>query len=299
MSSKSEDDDDDDPVMRSSTERYDRVGVTFRWPQILASASSIFFGFLLNIAVDPPSYFTFFDNVILLAALYAVTVATTMFILPVIFHATHYRKLDVERFLLRNKRYVLIGIFCVMLAMYLGLGLALDSKLPGEIAYGLASLPFIFIFFEFFRKPSTNPIKSSSTEHYDKMGASLRWCQILASASSIFFGFLLNIAVDPPSYFTFFDNVILLAALYAVTVATTMFILPVIFHASHYRKLDVERFLLRAKEPVLIGIFCVMLAMYLGLGLAFSSKLPIQIAYSLPSLPFIFICFEFFRHMHE
>ena len=150
MSSKSEDD-DDDPVMRSSTERYDRVGVTFRWPQILASASSIFFGFLLNIAVDPPSYFTFFDNIILLAALYAVTIATAMFILPVIFHASHYRKLDVERFLLRNKQYVLIGIFCVMLAMYLGLGLAMDSKLPGEIAYGLPSLPFIFICIEFFR----------------------------------------------------------------------------------------------------------------------------------------------------
>ena len=54
--------------MRSSTERYDRVGVSFRWPQILASSSSIFFGFLLNIAVNPPSYFTFFDNVILLAS---------------------------------------------------------------------------------------------------------------------------------------------------------------------------------------------------------------------------------------
>jgi Family of unknown function (DUF6328) len=146
MSSKSEDDDDDDdPVMRSSTERHDRVGSTLDWSIILASASSIFFGFLLNIAVDPPSYFTFFDNVILLAALYAVTVATTMFILPVIFHATHYRKLDVERFLLRNKQYVLIGIFCVMLAMYLGLGLLLTSKLPGEIAYSLASLPFIVI----------------------------------------------------------------------------------------------------------------------------------------------------------
>jgi Family of unknown function (DUF6328) len=144
MSSKSEDD-DDDPVMRSSTERYDRVGANLDWFIILASASSIFFGFLLNIAVDPPSYFTFFDNVILLTALYAVTVATAMFILPVIFHARHYRKLDVERFLLRNKQYVLIGIFCVMLAMYLGLGLLLTTKLPGEIAYGLASLPFIII----------------------------------------------------------------------------------------------------------------------------------------------------------
>jgi glucose-6-phosphate-specific signal transduction histidine kinase len=149
MSSNSED--DDDPVMRSSTERYDRVGADLDWSIILASASSIFFGFLLNIAVFPPSYFTFLDNAILLAALYAVTVATTMFIMPVIFHASHYRKFDVERFLLRTKQYVLIGTICVMLAMYLGLGLALNSKLPIQIAYGLASLPFIFIFFEFFR----------------------------------------------------------------------------------------------------------------------------------------------------
>ena len=203
---------DDDPVMRSSTERYDRVGVSFRWPQILASSSSIFFGFLLNIAVNPPSYFTFFDNVILLAALYSVTAATAMFIMPVIYHTSTYRQLDVEKFLSRTRKYVLIGIICVMLAMYLILGLALNSKLPIQIAYSLASLPFIFLSIEFFREPSSYPIKSSSTEHYDRMGASMRWCQIVASGSSIFFGFLLNIAVNPPSYFTFFDNVILLAS---------------------------------------------------------------------------------------
>jgi Family of unknown function (DUF6328) len=152
MSSKSED--DDDPVMRSSTERYDRVGSNLDWFIILAPACPIFFGFLLNIAVNPPSYFTFFDNVILLAALYAVTVATAMLIMPIIFHASHYRKFDVERFLLRNKQYVLIGIVCVMLAMYLGLGLLLTSKLPGQIAYGLASLPIIIIIilFRFFRR---------------------------------------------------------------------------------------------------------------------------------------------------
>ena len=56
---------DDDPVMRSSTERYDRVGANLDWFIILASASSIFFGFLLDIAINPPSYFTFIDNVIL------------------------------------------------------------------------------------------------------------------------------------------------------------------------------------------------------------------------------------------
>jgi glucose-6-phosphate-specific signal transduction histidine kinase len=142
---------DDDPVMRSSTERYDRVGVSFRWPQILGAASSIFFGFLLNIAINPPSYFRLFDNVILLAALYAVAVATAMFILPVIFHASHYRKFDVEKFLLRNKQYILLGIICIMIAMYLALGLAFNSKLPVQIAYSLPSLPFIFVLFEYLR----------------------------------------------------------------------------------------------------------------------------------------------------
>ena len=83
---------DDDPVMRSSTERHDRVGANLDWFIILASASSIFFGFLLDTAINPPSYFRFIDNVILLAALYAVTVATAMFIMPVIFHASHYRQ---------------------------------------------------------------------------------------------------------------------------------------------------------------------------------------------------------------
>ena len=142
---------DDDPVMRSSTERHDRVGANLDWFIILASASSIFFGFLLDTAINPPSYFRFIDNVILLAALYAVTVATAMFIMPVIFHASHYRQLDVERVLFRTKRYVMIGIICVMLAMYLGLGLALNSKLPVQIAYSLPSLLFIIIIIIFFR----------------------------------------------------------------------------------------------------------------------------------------------------
>jgi hypothetical protein len=74
-----------------------------------------------------------------------------MFILPVIFHATHYRKFDVERVLHRNKQYALIGIVSIALAMYFALGLALNSKLPVEIAYSLSSLPFILIIIIFFR----------------------------------------------------------------------------------------------------------------------------------------------------
>jgi hypothetical protein len=287
---------DDDPIKRSSTEPYDRIGASLRWSQILGAASSIFFGFLLNIAVNPPSYFHFSDSMILLTALYAMTVATVMFVLPVIYHLIHYRQFDVEKFLLKIKKYTLIGIFCIMVAMFLGLGLALDSKLPMEIAYGLASLPFIFIFIRFFRLAPNNLTKSSSTEPYDRVGAGMRWCQILAAASSIFFGFLLNIAVNPPSYFHFSDSMILLAALYAVAVATVMFIMPVIHHSTHYRHFDVERFLLITKEHIIIGIICVMLTMYLGLGLALNSKIPILIAYGSASLPFIFIFVLFIRH---
>jgi hypothetical protein len=145
MSSRS----DDDPTKRFSTEHYSRVAADLDWSIVLGAASSISFGFFLNITINPPSYFQFLDNIILLAALYAVTVATAMFIMPVIHHSTHYRQFDVEKFLLVPKDHVLIGIVCVMLAMYLGLGLALDSKLPIQMSYGLASLPFIFIFLRF------------------------------------------------------------------------------------------------------------------------------------------------------
>jgi hypothetical protein len=134
-----------------ATERYSRVAADLDWSIILASASSIFFGFLLSIALNSPSYFRFLDNVILLAALYAVTVSTAMFVMTVIYHSTRYRQFDVDRFIFKTKQYTLIGIICIMVAMYLGLGLALNSKVPEWIAYTLASFPFIFILFQLFR----------------------------------------------------------------------------------------------------------------------------------------------------
>ena len=286
---------DDDPIKRSSSEKYDRVGASLRWSQILAAASSIFFGFLLKIAVNPPSYFQLFDNLVLLAALYAVTTATAMFIMPVVYHMMHYRKFDVDKYLLTTKKYTLIGIICIMLAMYLGLGLSMNSKLQTEIAYGLASLPFIIIFVRFYRYSPADIIEGTSTEDYDRVGAGMRWCQILASASSIFFGFLLNITVNPPSYLQLFDNLVLLAAVYAVAAATVMFIMPVIHHLTHYPKFDVGRFLLVTKDYVTIGIICVMLAMYLGLGLSMNSKLQTEIAYGAAALPFIAILVWFLR----
>jgi len=142
---------DDNHTTRHSSEHYDIVGADLDWFIILATSCTIFFGFLLKIAVNPPSYFRLFDSIILLTALYAVTVATIMFLTPIIYHATSYRRLDVERFLSRTKRYVLIGIICVMVSIYLILGLVLNSKLPVQIAFSLSSLPFIFILYRYIR----------------------------------------------------------------------------------------------------------------------------------------------------
>jgi len=141
----------DNHTTRHSSEHYDIVGADLDWFIILATSCTIFFGFLLKIAVNPPSYFRLFDSIILLTALYAVTVATIMFLTPIIYHATSYRRLDVERFLSRTKRYVLIGIICVMVSIYLILGLVLNSKLPVQIAYSFSSLPFIFILYRYIR----------------------------------------------------------------------------------------------------------------------------------------------------
>ena len=140
------DEPNDDPVKSSSTEKYSKVAALLDWAIVLGASSSIFFGFFLDVAVNPPSYFELYDNLVLLGALYAVTTATAMFIMPVVYHMIHYQKFDVEKYLLATKKYTLLGIICVMIAMYLGLGLSLNSKLPAEVAYSIASLPFVTIF---------------------------------------------------------------------------------------------------------------------------------------------------------
>jgi hypothetical protein len=90
-----------------------------------------------------------------------------------------------------------------------------------------------------------DPIRCSSTEHYDIVGVDLDWFLILGSASSIFFGFLLKIALNPPSYFTLLEKTNLMAALYATAVAIAMFVMPVIYHTSHHRKFNVDVFVFK------------------------------------------------------
>ena len=67
--------------------------------------------------------------------------------------------------------------------------------------------------------------------HYDTI---LKESALLTTFSGILFGFLLNISVNTPSTFTNIDVIILIIALYSITVAASLFVMPVVYHHVQY-----------------------------------------------------------------
>jgi len=158
MSSESnnqKDSSNNNSIKVSQAEHYDRVNATLRASSILTSGSGILFGFLLNIIVNHPAYFTLFNRVILLISLYTVAIASTLFITPVIYQQTYYDRLDLDRFLLKSKKFLLRGSLWLFISFYLDLGLALDSTLTTPVAFGLASFPFAIMVYYVLQLRST------------------------------------------------------------------------------------------------------------------------------------------------
>ena len=137
--------DDKDKPKVTSTDHFDRVSAALRESSILMSGSSILFGFLLKINLDSLKTPSFVDGLILLASIYSVTIATVLFIMPVIFHQRHYQTFDVEKFLSRSKKFLLGGASLLLLTMYLTLGLALHKMVPDYVAFTLAAFPFVIM----------------------------------------------------------------------------------------------------------------------------------------------------------
>lgn len=63
------------------TQRYDTI---LKESALLTTFSAILFGFLLNISVNTPSTFAPIDIIILIIALYSITVASVLFVMPVV-----------------------------------------------------------------------------------------------------------------------------------------------------------------------------------------------------------------------
>jgi ABC-type uncharacterized transport system permease subunit len=134
--------DDDDKLIR----RYDTI---LKESALLTTFSGILFGFLLNISVNTPSTFTTIDVIILIIALYSITVAASLFVMPVVYHHVQYPYGDLSKFKIRSHRFILSGLVPAGITLYLGLELAIHSRLGTIESFILASFPFILVYFLF------------------------------------------------------------------------------------------------------------------------------------------------------
>lgn len=128
---------DDDKLVR----HYDTI---LKESALLTTFSGILFGFLLNISVNTPSTFTTIDVIILIIALYSITVTASLFVMPV-----QYPYGDLNKFKIRSHRFILSGLVPAGITLYLGLELAIHSRLGTIESFILASFPFILVYFLF------------------------------------------------------------------------------------------------------------------------------------------------------
>ncbi len=118
---------------------------------VLTTFASILFGFLLNISVSAPDDFDFFDRITILVALFSITVAVSLFVMPAIYHHLQFPYTDVEKFKRRSHRFIVFGIVPALLTLYLGLEIALSQVMGDEYAFVLAAVPFVMVYV-FFKK---------------------------------------------------------------------------------------------------------------------------------------------------
>lgn len=85
-------------------QRYDTI---LKETALLTTFSGILFGFLLNMAINVPNNFTFIDKITLIVALYSITVAASLFVMPVVYHHLQYPYGSLHKFKSRSHRFIL------------------------------------------------------------------------------------------------------------------------------------------------------------------------------------------------
>ncbi|MGA6922319.1 MAG: DUF6328 family protein [Nitrososphaeraceae archaeon] len=104
---------------------YDTV---LRESALLTTFAGILFGFLLNISINAVrNELEYDDRIALVVALFSITIAISLFVMPVIYHHIQYPYGDFEKFKRRSHRFVIFGLIPAGFTLYLGLELALSS----------------------------------------------------------------------------------------------------------------------------------------------------------------------------
>ena len=127
-------------------QRYDTI---LKESALLSTFSGILFGFLLNMAINVPDTFAFDDKLTLIVALYSITVAASLFVMPVVYHHLQYPYGSFHKFKTRSHTFIILGLIPAGITLYLGLELAIHSLLGSIESFILASLPFILVYFLF------------------------------------------------------------------------------------------------------------------------------------------------------
>lgn len=136
---------------RDDEDRRDELtadyGAVLRESAILTTFSVFLFGFLLNISINPAASYILMDKVMLLIALFSITVSAVIFIMPVIYHHLEYPYLDFAKFKARSHRFILFGLIPAMITLFLGLQLATRSLVGNiTISFLLSAIPFVLIY---------------------------------------------------------------------------------------------------------------------------------------------------------
>lgn len=112
---------------------------------LLTTFGGVLFGFLLNISIRAANQLIFPEKIILVLALFSITVAVSLFVMPVIYHHLQFPYSDLDKFKRRAHRFILFGLYPTFFTLYLGMTLAL-SPLIEKLAYFVALLPFAFVY---------------------------------------------------------------------------------------------------------------------------------------------------------
>jgi Family of unknown function (DUF6328) len=124
---------------------YDSV---VRESALLTTFTGILFGFLLRISIDSANEFSLVNRITILVAIFSITVAISLFVLPVIYHHLQYPYADLEKFKRRAHKFMIFGFVPMGVTLYLCLELSLSSLLS-EFAFILAAIPFLLVYILF------------------------------------------------------------------------------------------------------------------------------------------------------
>ena len=141
-------------TLNRNEEARDRLvqdyGTVLRESAVLTAFAGILFGFLFEAATSAPGSLAFADRVSLLVALFSITVAISLFVMPVIYHHLQYPYRDIEKFKQRSHHFIVFGLIPAGITLYLGLEIALASVMDAGYAFALAAVPFVMVYI-FFR----------------------------------------------------------------------------------------------------------------------------------------------------